>query len=94
MPKRLWLVAELMPKAYRLKNEYGVDCIYESINTALARWIACDDEKRFVAFKQEQSRHLALDGAGNLTYLAPSRVSFDITKEQWPEVEFRDTREH
>ena len=36
---------------------------------------------------------LALDGAGNLAYLTPSRVSFDITKEHWPDIDFRDTRE-
>lgn len=80
--------------AHRLKNEYGVDCIYESVNTALARWVECDDEKMLSDFKDEQARNIAMDGAGNLTYLAPSRVSFDITCEQWPAIRFRDTREH
>ena len=35
-----------------------------------ARWIECEDEKMLSQFKQEQERHLALDGAGSLTYLS------------------------
>jgi peptide chain release factor 3 len=80
--------------AYRLQNEYGVDCVYEQVNTVAARWIHADDTKKLADFKQEQIRNLAEDGAGNLTYLAPSRVSLEITTEQWPDIAFRDTREH
>lgn len=80
--------------AYRLNAEYNVDCIYENVNTVAARWIECDDIKMLEQFKREQQRNLALDGADNLTYLAPSRVNLDITIEQWPDIHFRDTREH
>lgn len=80
--------------AYRLKNEYNVQCVYESVNTVTARWICCDDKKMLEQFKKEQERNLALDGAGNLTYLAPSRVNLDITREKWPDVTFAATREH
>ena len=38
--------------------------------------------------------NLALDGADNLTYIAPTRVNLDLTIERWPEIEFRSTREH
>ena len=80
--------------AYRLKAEYSVDCVYENVNTVAARWVECDDNKMLEQFKREQQRNLALDGADNLTYLAPSRVNLDITMEQWPDIRFRDTREH
>ncbi len=80
--------------AYRLKAEYNVDCVYENVNTVAARWVECDDNKMLEQFKREQQRNLALDGADNLTYLAPSRVNLDITMEQWPDIRFRDTREH
>ncbi len=80
--------------AYRLKNEYNVLCVYEDVRVAAARWVECDDSKKLEQFKDEQQRNLALDGAGLLTYLAPSRVSLDITIEQWPSIRFRDTREH
>lgn len=80
--------------AYRLKNEYNVQCIYEQVNIVTARWIRCDDKKMLQQFKNEQERNLALDGAGNLTYLAPSRVNLDITMEKWPNIVFAQTREH
>ena len=37
---------------------------------------------------------LALDHAGELVYLAPSRVNLELTMERWPAVHFRETREH
>ena len=80
--------------AYRLKNEYSVECVYEADNTAAARWIRCDDKKKLEQFKKEQARNLALDNSDCLTYLAPSRVNLDITMEQWPDIEFSATREH
>lgn len=80
--------------AYRLQNEYNVNCVYDNVNTVAARWIDCDDSKKLEQFKVEQRRNLALDGANQLTYLAPSRVSLDITTEQWPDINFRATREH
>jgi len=80
--------------AYRLKNEYNVQCVYESVNTAAARWVSCDDPKVLGEFKQVQERYLALDSGGNLAYLAPSRVNLEITMEQWKGISFRDTREH
>lgn len=79
--------------AYRLQNEYNVHCVYENVNTVTARWIECDDKKKLEQFKTEQQRNLALDGSDHLTYLAPSRVSLEITQEQWPAVRFRETRE-
>lgn len=80
--------------AYRLKNEYNVACVYEQVNTAAARWVTCDDAKMLASFRREQNRHLAMDGANNLTYLAPSRVNLEIVQENWPDIDFRDTREH
>jgi peptide chain release factor 3 len=79
--------------AYRLKDEYGVDCVYQQINVAVARWVHCSDAKMLEQFKREQFRNIAYDGAGNLTYLAPSRVSLEITSEQWADIKFLDSRE-
>jgi len=80
--------------AYRLLHEYNVQCVYENVNTAVARWVTCDDLKLLEEFKKVQERYLALDSGGNLTYLAPSRVNLEITMEQWKEIDFHDTREH
>ncbi len=80
--------------AYRLKSEYNVQCSYDQGNIAAARWIECEDPKMLEDFKQKCADHLALDGAENLTYLAPSRVNLQLTMERWPRVRFRETREH
>lgn len=79
---------------HRLKGEYGVECIYEPVQVTTARWVYCDDAKMLADFKRKASVNLALDGAGNLTYIAPTRVNLDLTMERWPEITFRATREH
>ena len=79
---------------HRLKGEYGVDCSYEPVQVHTARWVYCDDEKKLAEFTRKASTNLALDGAGGLTYIAPTRVNLDLTIERWPEIEFKSTREH
>jgi peptide chain release factor 3 len=79
--------------AQRLKDEYGVEAIVESINVATARWVECDDPKMLEQFKTKAHDNLALDGDDQLVYLAPTRVNLDLTMERWPEVRFLATRE-
>ncbi len=80
--------------AYRLKDEYGVEAVYDSVNVYTARWVDCADQKIFEAFKRKAQENLALDGGGHLTYLAPTRVNLSLTEERHPDVVFRATREH
>lgn len=80
--------------AYRLKDEYKVEAVYEPVNVTTARWCDCDDSKKLEEFKRKCTENLALDGGGHLTYLAPSRVNLSLTQERHPDVEFRATREH
>ncbi|WP_018274239.1 peptide chain release factor 3 [Teredinibacter turnerae] len=80
--------------AYRLKDEYKVEAIYEPVNVNTARWVDCSDDKKFAEFKRKCSDNLALDGGGHLTYLAPTRVNLSLSEERYPDVAFRATREH
>ncbi|OUY08584.1 peptide chain release factor 3 [Acinetobacter populi] len=80
--------------AYRLKEEYKVDCVYEPVSINTVRWIHCDDEKKLNDFKKKAHDQLSLDGGGHLTYLAPSRVNLQLMQERWPEITFSATREH
>jgi peptide chain release factor 3 len=80
--------------AYRLKDEYGVDCAFENVTVSTARWIRCNDEKMLADFRDKAAMNLALDAAGELVYLAPSRVNLQLTEERWPDVAFAATREH
>lgn len=78
----------------RLKAEYNVEAIYESVNVATARWVEAEEGKKFEEFKRKNEANLALDGGDNLTYIAPTMVNLNLAKERYPEVEFRATREH
>ena len=80
--------------AYRLKDEYGVDCAFENVTVTTARWIYGADEKKLAEFRDKNTMNLALDAAGELVYLAPSRVNLQLTQERWPDVTFAATREH
>jgi peptide chain release factor 3 len=78
---------------YRLKAEYNVDCAYEPVNVALARWVYCDDDKMLEEFKRKAQENLAFDGSEHLTYIAPTRVNLALTQERWPNIKFLATRE-
>jgi peptide chain release factor 3 len=80
--------------AYRLKDEYKVDCVYEPVNVVTARWVYSDNRTKLEEFKRKASDNLALDGGDFLTYLAPTRVNLELTIERWPDIEFSATREH
>ena len=80
--------------AYRLKDEYGVDASFEQVQVATARWIKCDDAKKLEEFREKNAANLALDAAGQLVYLAPTRVNLQLAEERAPGVQFLATREH
>jgi peptide chain release factor 3 len=80
--------------SFRLREEYGVDCVFEGVNVAAARWVYCTDAKKIDDLKKKLRANLAEDHAGELVFLAPSTVSLSLTQERWPGVEFRATREH
>lgn len=80
--------------AWRLKNEYGVECIYEDVSVITARWVDCKDPKMLESFRNKAFDHLAMDGSDHLAYLAPTRVNLNLMIERWPDITFRPTREH
>ena len=80
--------------AFRLQDEYGVQCVFDTINVYTVRWIAGGDPRKLEEFRSKAYDVLALDHAGALVYLAPSRVNLQLTLERWPDIAFRETREH
>lgn len=80
--------------SWRLKNEYNVDCQFENVQVATARWVDCEDEKMLEDFKKKAFDNLALDIADHLTYIAPTKVNLSLTQERWPTIRFFATREH
>ncbi len=80
--------------AYRLKAEYGVDAAFEPVQVATARWIRCDDARTLEQFRDKNAMNLAIDGAGELVYIAPTRINLQLAQERAPGVRFLATREH
>ena len=78
----------------RLKNEYGVDAIYEHVDYQAARWVRCTDKKKLADFERKNQMTLATDSEGFLTYLAQSEWMLKFFMEKWPDIEFHKTREN
>src|SRR5688572_2163254 len=80
--------------AFRLQDEYGVQCVFDNIAVHMARWVDGGDARKLDEFRTKAHDNLAVDHSGALVYLAPSRVNLQLTLERWPNVTFRETREH
>jgi len=80
--------------AFRLADEYSVQCAFDAINVYTARWAYCSDAKKLEAFREKAYENLALDHSGQLVYLAPSRVNLNLALERYPDIDFKETREH
>jgi len=80
--------------AFRLQDEYGVQCVFDPVAVHTARWIDAADARKLEEFSARARDNLARDHKGALVYLAPSRINLQLTLERWPDITFRETREH
>ena len=84
--------------AFRLQDEYSVQATFDNINVFTARWVYTQDmdrnARKLEEFRVKAYDNLAIDHSGALVYLAPTRVNLQLTLERWPDIEFRETREH
>jgi peptide chain release factor 3 len=79
--------------AFRLEDEYSVNCVFDNVNVYTARWVN-GDARKLEEFRAKAYENLAVDHAGALVYLAPTRVNLQLTLERWPDLRFSETREH
>ncbi len=80
--------------AFRLQSEYGVECSFDTVSVATARWLTFQDNKQRDECKAKLFDYLAEDASGAWVYLAPTRVNLGLAQERWPKVAFHATREH
>jgi peptide chain release factor 3 len=80
--------------AFRLQDEYGVQCVFDPVAVYTARWVDAADSRKLEEFTARAHDYLARDHKGALVYLAPSRINLQLTLERWPDITFRETREH
>lgn len=78
----------------RLRDEYGVDAIYEPTSFTAARWVDSEDKKLLEDFEGKNQNNLAHDAAGHLTYLAPNEWRLKFIMDDWPKMLFHKAREH
>lgn len=78
----------------RLLKEYGADTVYEPSRFVTARWVSSDDSKQMKEFEKSNSRNMALNAEGHLTYLAPSEWHLQKAMEDFPDVVFNKTIEY
>ena len=70
-----------------------MQCVFDTIGVHTARWVSAANAATLEEFRTRAYDHLALDHAGALVYLAPSRVNLQLTLERWPQIGFHETRE-
>ena len=80
--------------AFRLQDEYSVQCVFDPVTVHTARWVTAADPRKLQEFRTRAYEQLAVDHSGALVYLAPSRVNLQLTLERWPDITFRETREY
>ncbi|MDH3715074.1 MAG: peptide chain release factor 3 [Gammaproteobacteria bacterium] len=78
--------------AQRLRDEYGVECGFETVPIYTARWVEAN-APAMARLREKAGAQLAEDHAGELVYLASTRVNLQMAEERHPEVVFHKTRE-
>jgi peptide chain release factor 3 len=79
--------------AFRLKEEYSVECVFESVSVATARWVTAQDATQLEAFTNKVSGNLAHDHSDSLVYIAPTMINLNLSIERYPEITFHHTRD-
>ena len=63
--------------SFRLRDEYGVQCEFEAVNVATARWVSCDDRAHLEEFTKKLTSNLASDHTGELVYFGTEQVELE-----------------
>ncbi len=77
----------------RLKNEYNVEAHLEPVSFLTARWVQSEDAEALKSFEKQFLDSLALDSHKNLVYLPANAWRLERTVEDWPQLQFLQTKE-
>ncbi len=75
----------------RLQNEYDVQCGFDAVELATARWYRSSDPVAQATFEQAFRRYIARDVRGRPVFLAESAWRLAHTAEKHPRIEFFQT---
>jgi peptide chain release factor 3 len=77
----------------RLKEEYGLEILWDVAEFALARWISSDDPKTLEKFVNENRLGIADDLDGDPVFLARNEFYLGYTRERAPGIVFSDVKD-
>jgi len=80
--------------ASRLGTEYGVKGSFEAVSYTAARWLKAKDQKTLDDFCNKNKYNTAEDATGQFAYLAPNAWHLERIQKDFPDIEFRTTREN
>ena len=78
---------------YRLKHEYGASCSFSPLNFYKACWFTSENKEQLEEFTRLKSNYIVYDKDQNLVFLAQTAGILQITKQNYPDVEFHFTSE-
>ncbi len=79
--------------AYRLTNEYGAECRFESLPYMKACWISSEDPDLLKSFVSRRMSQVAKDSSGHYVYLSETQWSLDRERKENPGITFSFTSE-
>jgi peptide chain release factor 3 len=77
----------------RLAGEYGLEIDFETPEFQLARWIACDDDKKLNEFVSANYSSVADDLDGDRVFMARNQFILDYTRERATGIAFTDIKD-
>ena len=77
----------------RLKEEYGLDVMWDVAELTLARWVSSDDPKALAKFIADNNLGIAEDLDGDPVFLARNEFYLGYTKDRAPGIVFTDVKD-
>lgn len=78
---------------YRLLHEYGASCAFKPIQFYKAVWITSKDPIKLKEFMRTKANYMAVDKDQKPVFLATSEWILNLTKQDYPSIEFHATSE-
>tara|TARA_R110002096_G_scaffold169779_3_gene341529 strand:+ start:41346 stop:42941 length:1596 start_codon:yes stop_codon:yes gene_type:complete len=78
---------------YRLQHEYNASCNFQPLNFYKACWFTSDNKEMLDEFIRLKSNYIVWDRYKNLVFLAQTPGVLQITKDNYPDIEFHFTSE-
>jgi peptide chain release factor 3 len=77
----------------RLKDEYGLEVLWDTAEFSLARWISSEDPKVLETFISSNGLSIADDLDGDPVFLAANQFRLDYARERAPGIVFKDIKD-